>query len=101
MLALGIDRELLKEALSKTILEHAAKLHSSELAWAVWACLCFSINLDLDATKALCRVKDPVVALLCLDANSEGLLHSDFDPSLWALFMLGGRAKRPFLDFGI
>lgn len=91
-----INRDLLKEALSKTILEHAAKLHSSELAWAVWACLCFSINLDSDATKALCRVKDPVVALICLDANSEGLLHSDFDSSSWASFMLAEELKGPF-----
>ncbi|WAD26732.1 RNA-directed DNA polymerase [Pseudomonadaceae bacterium T75] len=91
-----INKDLLKEALSRTIMEHAAKLHSSELSWAVWACLCFEIKLDSEVTKALCRVKDPIVALICLDANNTGLLHSDFDASLWASIMVAEELKGPF-----
>lgn len=91
-----INIGLLQDALSKTIHEHASKLHSSELAWAVWACLCFSIKLDSYTTKILCRVKDPVVALLCLDAKSEGLLHPDVDLTLWSELMTAEELKGPF-----
>ncbi|WP_226645838.1 RNA-directed DNA polymerase [Microbulbifer variabilis] len=92
----AINKELLNEALSRTILEHAAKLHSSELSWAVWACLCFGIKLDSEVTRALCRVKDPVVALICLDAHDSGLLHSDFDATLWTPIMVAEELKGPF-----
>lgn len=91
-----INKELLKEAISRTILEHAAKLHSSELSWAVWTCLCFEIQLDFDVTKALCRVKDPIVALICLDAHTSGFLHSNFDASLWESIMVAEELKGPF-----
>jgi len=91
-----INRELLKYAISKTILEHAAKLHSSELSWAVWACICFKITLDSDITKVLCRIHDPIVALVCLDANNMGLLHSDFDTHVWENLMNAEELKGPF-----
>jgi len=82
-----IDRLKIHDALESIILHHAPLEHGSEIAWAVWCCILFNINIGQEATKALTQVEDPIVALLTLFAKSKGLLHATASFTKWSEVM--------------
>jgi hypothetical protein len=61
--------------------------HSSEVANAVWACIALRLRLGDDAVEAISYCDDPVVALLALHCEQEGLVSKPMDKSLWSTHM--------------
>lgn len=58
-----------------TIVEQAAvRSHWSEVAWAIWGHILFSIPLDPAEAGHLAATDDPIVALCALDAHHKGLV---------------------------
>jgi len=82
-----LDIPTLTAALSGVIAIHAPLGHGSEVAWAMWGALLFGLKIDPTAVAALGSMEDSVVALLSLDANSQGLLGAGFVSPLWTSLM--------------
>jgi hypothetical protein len=63
----------LAEVFESIIRVHAPRGQGSEVAWALWGALAWSVPLSNDAAKAVSEMEDNVVALLALHADSLGL----------------------------
>jgi hypothetical protein len=82
-----LNRTNISETFESIILHHAPLEHGSETAWAVWGSILFNIDIGQNATNVLTQTEDSIVALLCLFANSKGLLHNSADFNKWANLM--------------
>jgi len=83
--ALGypLDRSRIGEVLCRVIQRHAPLGHGSEVAWALWAHIQLSIQLDAVAQAAVELMDDSVVALVALDAANRGLCQNPITSSTW------------------
>jgi len=77
----------IEEVLNSLIVDHSSLAHSSEVAWALWACLALGINVSTSVVSAVSNCDDSVVALLALHCENQGLLAAPLDKSLWANYM--------------
>ncbi len=76
------DKELLKRRRSmllQIIERHALQRHSSEVAWAIWACIAMKLSLPRSAVRAALNMEDSVCALLTLHARECGLVDKPND----------------------
>jgi hypothetical protein len=58
---------------------HAPQRHSSEVTWAVWACLAMELSLPRSAVRAALKMEDSICALLLLHARQRKLLDDPND----------------------
>ncbi|MGD9748099.1 MAG: RNA-directed DNA polymerase, partial [Verrucomicrobiales bacterium] len=72
-------QRLRSRMLLRIILDAAPQRHSSEVAWALWACLVLGVELNREATQAIVSMEDSVCALLALHAKEEGLVREPKD----------------------
>lgn len=77
----------IEAVINSLIIGHSPLAHSSEVAWALWACLALRINVSTDAVRALSGCADSIVALLALHGEAQGLLASPLDKTLWLAYM--------------
>ena len=77
----------IEEALNTILVEHAELGHSSEVAWALWACLALGIGLTTASVMAVSCCDDSVVAVLSLHCQSRGLGAIPLNTSLWMGYM--------------
>lgn len=77
----------IEEVLNSLIIDHSPLAHSSEVAWALWACLALEINVSTDAVNAVSQCDDSVVALLALHSEAQGLLSGPLNKTLWSSYM--------------
>lgn len=77
----------LEEVANDLIRNHSRLRHSSEVANAAWACLALRLKLADEAVDSISGCDDPVVALLALHCEQEGLTSSSLDKTLWASHM--------------
>lgn len=82
-----INIDSIEQVINLQIQRHAPLGHSSEVSWAVWAAIAFNIPIDSGSAKVLSGTADSIVALLALDAQRRGLMHSDFDATTWQHFL--------------
>ena len=86
-LGFSIDRSKVKKVLEHTIRIHAAKGHTSELAWAIWGMILFGLPFDDDVVSTLSSIENSVVALLCLDARNQKLIAPSTSFTTWQTLM--------------
>lgn len=77
----------LEELANELVQVHSGLRHSSEVANAAWACLALGLRLSAKTVDAISRCDDPVVALLALDCERNGLVAKSLDTSLWRSHM--------------
>jgi len=77
----------IEEAINSLIVDHSSLGHSSEVAWALWACLALRIRISVTACNAVSGCDDSVVALLTLHCEAENLCAGPFDKTLWSTYM--------------
>lgn len=70
---LPVAKGPLQRTLDSIAERYAARQLGSEVAWAVWGSIQFSIPLSEKAWSYACEVRDAVVLTLLLDAHSKGL----------------------------
>jgi len=75
--------ETLTEAFDSVVREHAPQRHSSEVAWALWACLGFKLELSDVAAQAVMQMEDSVCSLLLYQAHLNGLLEPGSNFDVW------------------
>jgi hypothetical protein len=86
-LGYDIDVNSVSEVLNTQIIQQCASNYGSEAAWSVWASIFFGITIEANAAKALSLIRDPIVALLSLDARQRGLIPIGLDTTLWESYM--------------
>ena len=74
--------------LHQVINRHAKVNHGSEVAWAVWGCILFQINLGDPTANLVAQMEDSVVAILALDALAKGLISNNVNLTLWSSKMI-------------
>jgi hypothetical protein len=77
----------IEDAMNSLISEHSSLTHSSEVAWALWACLALRVPINPNICNEVSHCDDSVVALLALHCESEGLCAAPLDKTLWASYM--------------
>lgn len=77
----------MEEIVNDLIRNHSNLKHSSEIANALWACLALHLRISDRAVGAVSHCDDPVVALLALDCERNGLLSKPIDTTLWSSHM--------------
>jgi len=77
----------IESVLNSLIVDHSPLAHSSEVAWALWACLAPGIKVSGTAVAALSDCDDSVVALLALHCETQGLLNGYLNKNLWSNYM--------------
>jgi len=82
-----VNLKKLASTLTDIILFHAPLAHGSEVAWAIWGCILFSIKLGRNTTDKLTSIEDSTIALLALHANALGLLHANAQFDKWRSYM--------------
>lgn len=68
-----IAKAPLAELFESIVEHHARRGEGSEVAWALWGALAWSVPLSQGAAKAVSGMEDDIVALLALDVESRGL----------------------------
>lgn len=81
-----MERGTVSDALNAMLLENAARGHSSEVAWALWASIALASRVSGVAARAVSGMTDDVVALTALHAASVGVIRR-LDTSAWAGLM--------------
>jgi Reverse transcriptase (RNA-dependent DNA polymerase) len=84
---LKVDRARLQAVMNFQIMQHSPSGHGSEVAWALWAMIYWSLTLSKEAADAVSKMEDSVVALLALDAEQKGLVPTGVDKTVWQSFM--------------
>jgi hypothetical protein len=79
--------EEIEEVVNTLVIEHSGLTHSSEVAWALWACLALGIQVSAAAAAAVSTCEDSVVALLALHCDAQGLVAAPLDKTVWSRFM--------------
>jgi len=77
------NKDAIAESLNLSIALGAPLGHGQEVAWALWGLIAFHVPLTRMAATACCDMRDSVVALLALDANSRGLVPTGLDTQTW------------------
>ncbi|MGT2458796.1 RNA-directed DNA polymerase [Cupriavidus basilensis] len=85
-----IDLDMLGELLNNLVAIHAPRGHTSEVAWVIWAHLLFSINITTAAGRTVCKMDNPIIALLALHAKNNKLLSANSNLKLWQGKMTSG-----------
>ncbi|MFC1997641.1 hypothetical protein ACFLXI_08570 [Chloroflexota bacterium] len=83
----AIDFQTISELINSQLLLQCPLDHVSEVSWALWAALYWSIPIDPSAATRLSRVNDSIVALLALDAKRRGLIPNGLSTTSWERFM--------------
>jgi hypothetical protein len=86
-LGFPIDRPKVKHVLEHIIRIHAPRGHTSELAWAIWGLILFSLPFDDDVVQILSLIENSIVALLCLDARNQKLIDPSANFTSWQSLM--------------
>jgi hypothetical protein len=79
--------EDIKEVVNALIMDHSGLAHSSEVAWALWACLALGIKILPEAASRVTECLDSAVALLALHCEAEGLVNGSLDHTTWSSYM--------------
>ncbi len=87
--------DLITKALTELVLEHAPLGHHSEVAWSIWAAMAMGYHLGTEATSAISKVDNSIVALLALDARNQNALNSSLDTSIWEAHMTADELHGP------
>jgi hypothetical protein len=58
---------------------HAPQRHSSEVAWAIWACIAMKLSIPRSAIKAALGMEDSICSLLLLHAKASKLVDESKD----------------------
>jgi hypothetical protein len=82
-----ISKSPLAETFEAVIKRHAPRGQGSEVAWALWGALAWSVSLSADIARAVSASDDDIVALLALDADSRGLLGARHGNEGWWLIL--------------
>jgi len=69
----ALDNQLLQEMLNTVIRSSTPIGHHYEAAWALWAAIQFSSQLDHETIAILGTAENSVVAILACDAHAKGL----------------------------
>jgi hypothetical protein len=75
--------DTLTQAFNSVVLEHAPQRHSSEVAWALWACLGFKLKLTENAARVVIEMEDSVCSLLLFQAHADSLVAGAVDLNVW------------------
>jgi hypothetical protein len=67
-----VNLDSARRMIEAIIARHAPLGHGSEVAWALWTAIQFSVDLSSETATVVCAMEDDVVALLALDANARG-----------------------------
>lgn len=82
-----IDKSRISFVMNYQIIQNSKSGKSSEVAWALWALIFWSVSLSKEAADTLASSEDSVVALLALDASHRGLIPTGLDTTFWETFM--------------
>jgi hypothetical protein len=77
----------LEHAVNALMQEHAQLNHSSEVAWALWACLALGLRVETASVDVISKCEDSVIALLALDCEANGLVATSLDKTAWSVHM--------------
>jgi hypothetical protein len=80
------DIQKLMLSLAEVSYYHARLRQGFEVAWALWLCKLFSIQLPEKSLGEVSQIDDPIVALLALDLRANGLADT-LDASVWLKHM--------------
>lgn len=70
--AAGLKRR--RTMLLQVVEKHAPQRHSSEVAWAIWACIAMKLSIPRSAVKAALEMEDSICSLLLLHAKDGKLI---------------------------
>lgn len=83
ILGFHLDHDQLRHTIEQLVSRHDTLGHGSEVAWAVWLAIATGTTIGERAAERISRSEDPLVPLLALHANAEGLIHSGLDTTAW------------------
>jgi hypothetical protein len=73
-----------REVIEALVERHSPLGHGSEVAWALWVAIQFSVGLSAEAAASVSAMDDDIVALLAMDADSRGLFPPNaLDRTRW------------------
>jgi hypothetical protein len=81
----SVFKNPLAETFESVIARHAPRGEGSEVAWALWGALAWSVPLGATAAQLVGKMDDSIVALLALDADARKLFPvGALDKQRWA-----------------
>jgi hypothetical protein len=86
---LSCPNDVLENALNNILFENSRINHTSEVAWALWACLALELPIHENVAREVENCDNSVVALLALHADSVNLVRSGLNVDLWSTYMTG------------
>jgi hypothetical protein len=85
-LGLKIDLDQVGAALNEIIRFSAPLGHGSEVSWALWGLIAFGLKLNRAASSEVSGMRDSLVALLALDADSRRLVDGGLNANSWSKY---------------
>jgi hypothetical protein len=84
----AVPKGPLGEVFESVIARHAPRAQGSEVAWALWGALAWSVPLSADSARLVSSMEDDIVALLALDLDAEGLFPKGaLNKNIWAAIL--------------
>ncbi|MGE4194916.1 MAG: hypothetical protein AB7E51_16145 [Pseudodesulfovibrio sp.] len=86
--ALGpVRTPVLQQAAMQVLEKGIALQNASEIAWALWTCIVFGLQVNEDIFAKVIEISDPIVALVALDANSRGIVDGAHAFPSWESYL--------------
>jgi len=83
----AVERGLLEPALNLIVEKLTPLGYHYEVAWALWAIIAFRFNVEAPAARSIERTENSILALLALDAESQGLIPTGLSKASWGTRM--------------
>ena len=83
----SLSKGKIQETIEDIVDRYTSARGGSEVAWALWMGIALDVNLSRATMTAVTQTEDPVVPVLALHAEAEGLTPENFDGSAWTHLM--------------
>lgn len=78
---------ILQQAAMQVLEKGIAIQHASEVAWALWTCIVFGLQIDEGLFAKVTEIQDSIVALIALDAHSRGIVDGTHTFPSWEPYL--------------
>lgn len=83
----SLRKDKIQSTIEDIVDRYIAARGGSEVAWALWMGIALEVTLSRATMTAVSQTRDPVVPVLALHAEEEGLTPNSFDGSQWTHLM--------------
>ena len=89
-----LNKRKIQATVEDIVDRYSSSRGASEVVWALWMAIALDVDLSSATMTAVSQTEDPIVPILALHAEAEGLTPQNFNGSVWDHLMNGDELYR-------